>query len=92
MTQKAFGRTLNAQVEAAIASLDRRLAAATAEVNETNSCLRALRADLISPSHSPSTATLEERLRAEARLETLECRFQLIAATRYDLIAARLPI
>lgn len=71
-SQRAIFQRLNAQVEAAIASLDRRLAEATAEVNETNSRLRALRADLVSPSHSPSTAKLEERLRAEARLDTLE--------------------
>ena len=71
-SQRAIFQRLNAQVEAAISSLDRRLAAATVEVNETNSRLRALRADLIAPSHSPSTAMLEERLRAEGRLETLE--------------------
>lgn len=71
-SQRSIFQRLSAQIEAAIATVDRRLAAATTEVNETNSRLRALRADLISPSHSPSTATLEERLRAEARLETLE--------------------
>jgi hypothetical protein len=48
------------------------MAAATTEVNETNARLRALRADLVSPSHSPSIAALEERLRAESRLQTLE--------------------
>jgi hypothetical protein len=41
-------------------------------VNETNARLRALRADLVSPSHSPSVATLEERLRFQARLEMLD--------------------
>jgi hypothetical protein len=71
-SQRAIFQRLSAQVEASIASFDRRLAAATAEVNETNSRLRALRADLVSPSHSPSIAALEERLRAEARLNTLE--------------------
>jgi hypothetical protein len=71
-SQRAIFQRLNAQVEASIAGIERRLAAATVEVNETNSRLRALRADLIAPSHSPSTATLEERLRAEVRLDTLE--------------------
>src|SRR6516165_5250788 len=65
-------QTLSAQVDAAIANIDRRLAAATTEVNETNARLRALRADLVAPSHSPSTAAIEERLRTEARLQMLE--------------------
>lgn len=86
-SQRAIFQRLNVQVEAAIASLDRRLAAATAEVNETNSHLRALRADLVSPSHSPSTATLEERLRAEARLDTLEDVQQRFEQHKVALIA-----
>ena len=86
-SQRAIFQRLNAQVETAIASLDRRLAAATAEVNETNSRLRALRADLVSPSHSPSTATLEERLRAEARLDTLEDVQQRFEQHKVALIA-----
>lgn len=71
-SQRAIFQRLNAQVEAAIRSLEYRLAAATSEVNETNSRLRALRADLISPSHVPSTAMLEERLRTEARLNLFQ--------------------
>ena len=86
-SQRAIFQRLNAQVEAAIAGLERRLAAATAEVNETNSRLRALRADLVSPSHSPSTATLEERLRAEARLDTLEDVQQRFEQHKVALIA-----
>jgi hypothetical protein len=86
-SQRAIFQRLNAQVAASIASLDHRLAAATAEVNETNSRLRALRADLISPSHSPSTATLEERLRAEARLDTLEDVQQRFEQNKVALIA-----
>lgn len=71
-SQRTIFQRLRAQGEAAIASLDQRLAAATVEVNDNNSRLRALRADLVAPSYSPSTASLEERLRAEARLDTLE--------------------
>jgi hypothetical protein len=71
-SQRSIFQRLSAQVEASIGSFDRRLAAATAEVNETNRRIRALRTDLVSPSHSPSIATLEERLRAEARLNTLD--------------------
>jgi hypothetical protein len=85
-SQRAIFQRLDAQVEAAIVSLHRRLAAATAEVNETNS-LRALRADLVSPSRSPSTATLEERLRAEARLDTLEDLQQRFEQHKVALIA-----
>lgn len=86
-SQRAIFQRLNAQVDAAIANLDRRLAAATAEVNETNSRLRALRADLVSPSHFPSTAALEERLRAEARLDTLEDVQQRFEQHKVTLIA-----
>ena len=71
-SQRAIFQRLSAQVDAAIANIDRRLAAATTEVNETNARLRALRADLVAPSHSPSTAAIEERLRTEARLQMLE--------------------
>jgi len=67
-SQRAIFLRLDAQVDAAIADYERQLAAATTDVNETNARLRALRADLVSPSHSPSVATLEERLRFEARV------------------------
>ncbi len=86
-SQRAIFLRLKAQVEAAIASTDRRLAAATVEVNETNSRLRALRTDLTSPSHAPSIAMLEERLRAEARLETLEDVQQRFEQHKVALIA-----
>jgi hypothetical protein len=82
-----------------LTNIDRRLAAATTEVNETNARLRALRADLVAPSHSPSTAAIEQRLRTEARLQTLEDvqqRFEqhkmslVSIAERYaELLAAR---
>jgi hypothetical protein len=98
-SQRTIFQRLRAQVEAAIVNIDRKLAAATSEVNETNARLRALRADLVAPSHSPSTAAIEERLRTETRLQTLEevqQRFEehklsLVAlAERYEeLVAAR---
>ena len=71
-SQRAIFLRLDAQADAAIADYERQFAAATTDVNETNARLRALRADLVSPSHSPSVATLEERLRFEARLQMLE--------------------
>ena len=71
-SQRTIFQRLSAQVDAAILNIDRRLAAATNEVNETNARLRALRADLVAPSHSPSTAAIEERLRTESRLQTME--------------------
>src|SRR6516165_1565937 len=80
-------QTLSAQVDAAIANIDRILAAATTEVNETNARLRALRADLVAPSHSPSTAAIEERLRTEARLQMLEYVQQLFEQHKISLIS-----
>jgi hypothetical protein len=71
-SQRTIFQRLSAQVDAAILNLDRRLSSATTEVNETNARLRALRADLVAPSHSPSTAAIEERLRNESRLQILE--------------------
>jgi hypothetical protein len=98
-SQRTIFQRLSAQVEAAIANIERKLLAATSEVNETNARLRALRADLVAPSHSPSTAAIEARLRTENRLQTLEDvqqRFEehklsLVAlAQRYaELLAAR---
>jgi hypothetical protein len=87
-SQRTIFLRLEAQTESAIADLERQLAAATAEVNETNTRLRALRADLVSPSHSPSVAALEERLRLEARLQVLEDvqqRFEQHKASLVDL-------
>lgn len=71
-SQRAIFQRLDAQLQVSIGNIERQMAAGTIEFNETNGRLRALRADLVAPSHSPSTAALEERLRAESRLETLE--------------------
>jgi hypothetical protein len=71
-SQRAIFQRLDAQLAVSIANIERQMAAGTIDFNETNGRLRALRADLVAPSHSPSTAALEERLRAESRLETLE--------------------
>jgi hypothetical protein len=74
-------------VDAAILNLDRRLSSATTEVNETNARLRALRADLVAPSHSPSTAAIEERLRNESRLQILEDVQQRFEEHKISLVA-----
>jgi len=71
-SQQGIFLRLKTQVEGAITELERQLTAATAEVNETNARIRALRADLVAPSHTPSIASLEHRLRLEARLQALE--------------------
>lgn len=71
-SQRAIFQRLDAQLQVSIGNIERQMAVGTIEFNETNRRLRALRDDLVAPSHSPSTAALEERLRAESRLETLE--------------------
>lgn len=70
--QRGIFQRLSSQADAALVELDRQLAIATVEVNESSSRLRALRSDLVSASDTPSVATLEERVRAEARLNALE--------------------
>jgi hypothetical protein len=50
-SQRTIFQRLSAQVDAAILNIDRKLAAATNEVNETNARLRALRADLARSMH-----------------------------------------
>jgi hypothetical protein len=82
--QRGIFQRLSSQAAAAIAELDGQFAAATAEVNESSSRLRALRNDLVAASGSPSIAMLEERIRAEARLSGLEDalqRFELQKST-----------
>lgn len=86
-SQRTIFQRLSAQVEAAIVNIDRKLAAATSEVNETNARLRALRADLVAPSHSPSTAAIEERLRTENRLQALEDVQQRFEEHKLSLVA-----
>jgi hypothetical protein len=78
---------LRGQAVAAMADIDRRLAAATAEVNETSARLRALKADLIAPSDSPSIAAIEERIRIEARLLALEDAQQRFEERKAALVA-----
>ena len=86
-SQRTIFQRLSAQVDAAILNIDRKLAAATNEVNETNARLRALRADLVAPSRSPSTAAIEERLRAESRLQTLEDMQQRFEEHKISLVS-----
>jgi hypothetical protein len=86
-SQRTIFQRLSAQVDAAILNIDRKLAVATNEVNETNARLRALRADLVAPSHSPSTAAIEERLRAESRLQTMEDMQQRFEEHKISLVS-----
>jgi hypothetical protein len=65
-------RRMNAQAESTVSELDKQLMAAKAAALESSAKLRALRADLVAPSNSPSIAVLEDRLRMEARLQALE--------------------
>lgn len=70
--QRGIFQRLSSQADVAIEELDRQLAAATNEVNESSSRLRALKNDLVTASGTPSIAALEERIRAEVRLSALE--------------------
>jgi sugar-specific transcriptional regulator TrmB len=97
--QRGIFQRLSSQADAAIAELNRQLAAATAEVNESSSRLRALRNDLVSASSAPSIAALEERIRSEARLNGLEDALQrfeqqksalaVLARQHAELLSAR---
>ena len=98
-SQRAIFQRLRDQSEARMTDLELELAASGDEVNARASRLRALRADLTAPANSPSVAAVEERVRAEARLEAVEAaheRFELqkgelaeIAASYASLTAAR---
>jgi hypothetical protein len=70
--QRGIFQRLSSQADAAIEELGRQLAAATNEVNESSSRLRALKNDLVTASGTPSIAALEERIRIEARLSASE--------------------
>lgn len=83
--QRGIFQRLSNQADAAIAELERQLAAATVEVNESSSRLRALRNDLVSASGTPSIATLEARIRAEARLNGLEDALQRFEQQKSNL-------
>ena len=78
---------LRDQTARALADIERQLAAATTEVNETSSRLRTLRAEIVRPSDAPSIAALEERLRLEARLQALEDAQQRFEQQKAALIA-----
>ncbi len=97
--QRGIFQRLSGQADAAFAELDRQLAAATAEVNESSSRLRSLRNDLVAASGTPSIAALEERIRLEARLGGLEDALQrfeqqksslaMLARQHAELLSAR---
>jgi hypothetical protein len=86
-SQRGIFQKLSARTEAAIPDIDRQLAAATAEANDTSGRLRALRADMVAPSHSPSIAAIQERLRLEAQLQALEDVQQRFEQQKAALIA-----
>jgi hypothetical protein len=86
-SQRAIFQKLIARSEASIADIDRQLAAATAEANETSGRLRALRADMVAPSHSPSIAAIRNRLRLESQLQALEDVQQRFEQQKAALIA-----
>lgn len=96
--RKAFKRLADRSV-AIIRELDLELLATGDEVRQLSSRLRALKSDLIAPSHAASASFIEERLRIEQRLNQLrdaEARFAESvnrlaeqAATWSDLLAER---
>lgn len=96
--RKAFKRLADRSV-AIIRELDLELLATGDEARRLSSRLRALKSDLIAPSHAASASSIEERLRVEQRLNQLrdaEARFaELVnrladqAASWSDLLAER---
>ena len=97
--QRGIFQRLAGQTEAAIADLDQQLVAAASDVNEASARLRALKNDLVSASSTPSIAFLEQRIRLEARLSSLDAALQRfeqqklslasLAAQHSALLAAR---
>jgi hypothetical protein len=85
--QRGLFQRLRKQTENELASIDLQLAAATAEVNETSARIRSLKADLLRSSHSPSLAAIDERVRAEGRLQALEEAQQRFEEQRTHLIS-----
>ena len=86
-SQRAIFQRLNAQVEAAIASLNRRLAAATAEVNETEQPPPGASRRLSIPVSFSLDRDAGRAPRAEARLDTLEDVQQRFEQHKVALIA-----
>lgn len=87
--QRGIFQRLSSQADAAISELDRQLVAATAEVNELSSRLRALRNDLVSASGAPSIAALEERISSGGSPERNRRGFAPIRAAKVTLGDAR---
>ena len=85
-SQRSIFMRLQERSGVAISDLERQLLAATEEVNATNALLRALRADVVAPAHSPSIAMLETRLRLEARLQALDDVQQRFEQQRGELV------
>lgn len=85
--QRGIFQRLASQTETAIADLDQQLVAAASDVNEASARLRALRNDLVSASSAPSIAVLEERIRLEARLSSLDDALQRFEQQKLALIA-----
>ena len=56
-------------------------------MNGSSARLRALRADIVAPSHAPSTAAIEERLRLEAKLQASEDAQQRFEQQKIALVA-----
>lgn len=70
--QRGIFQKLDARANEAIDSLDVEILAEAAKLTEISARIRALRADLIAPSSLPSTADLEQRIRLEAKIQTLD--------------------
>ena len=85
--QRGIFQRLGSQTEVTIADLDQQLTAAALDVNDASARLRALRNDLISASSTPSIAALEERIRLEARLSSLEDALQRFEQQKFALVA-----
>jgi hypothetical protein len=77
--QRDIFRRLRERNESALHEFDRQLAAATAELNDAAARLRAVKADLVAPAQAPSVAAIDERIRAEVKLQAI-----LEASDKFD--------
>jgi len=85
--QRAIFQKLQTRSAEALETLNRKLAIETEKANEISARIRALRADLVSPSSAPSIAAIEDRLRLERRLQGMEDALQ-----RFEVLKAALLV
>lgn len=83
--QRGIYKKLIQRSDAAIKDLDLHLLSSASAVREKTARLRALKSDLVAPSHAASAAFIEERLRLDARVQSLTS-----ARERFENLMVRL--